>query len=267
MDLRLKGKTALVTGSTAGIGEAIAKALALEGVIVVVNGRNEKEANRVVQEIQQAKGKALLALGDLSTEEAAENVVQKALKEAGKIEILINNAGAFPEKSWVNATSQDWLELYNQNVVSMVRLIRLLLPHMKNNGWGRLIQMASVAGTVPLASMPQYAATKAANINMTVSLSKELKGTLITANTVSPGPILTPGAEKLFRKMGKEKGWGTNWEEIEKHIVEEFIPSIVPRLGRPHEVGALVTFLASPLADFITGSNFRIDGGVAGVIN
>lgn len=266
MKLHLEGKKALVTGSSTGIGEGIAKALAEEGVHVIIHGRNEKELDRVAKEIEKSGGKVGITKGDLSSDEDAKNVADQALKQLERIDILVNNAGAYPQRDWNNATPKDWLELYNQNVVSMVRLINFILPQMKKNKWGRFIQIASAVGTFPLARMPDYCATKSANINLTVSLAKELAGTGITSNVVSPGPILTSGVETFFRGIAKDKGWSQEWEEIEKHAVKEFV-TLIPRMGRTHEVGALVTFLASPLADYITGSDFRIDGGFNGAIN
>jgi NAD(P)-dependent dehydrogenase (short-subunit alcohol dehydrogenase family) len=140
-------------------------------------------------------------------------------------------------------------------------MIQAFLPQMKELGWGRIIQIASVAGVSPSPSLPEYGVTKAANINMTQSLAKELVGSGITVNTISPGPIATTGTKELFGKMASEKKWGSSWEEIEKNVTKEFLPNLVGRFGTPEEVGYLVTFLASPLADFITGANYRIDGG------
>src|SRR5262249_31685701 len=137
MDLQIQGKRALVTGSSSGIGEAIAKTLALEGVFVVVHGRREQEVLRVVQEIESAGGKAYPAIGDVSTDDGAKRVVETALRATGGIDILVNNAGAFPVKPWLDSTAGEWVSLYDQNVGSMVRVTNLLVPGMKERGWGR----------------------------------------------------------------------------------------------------------------------------------
>lgn len=267
MDLQIKGKRALVTGSSSGIGEAIAKFLAQEGVHVVVHGRNEKELKRVVEEIQKSGGKAGYAPGDLSTDEGAKKVAQKTMEELGGIDILVNNAGAFPVRGWQNTTAQNWLDLYNQNVVSAIRLILEFLPQMRKQKYGRFIQLGSCVGTQPEKFDPDYAVTKSAHITISVSLAKELANTGITANTVSPGPIYTPGVDKMFRQIAAEKGWGTKWEEIEKRAVEEMIPNANGRFGQPIEVASTVAFLTSPLAGYINGANIRVDGGATFSIN
>lgn len=261
MELKLKGKKALVTGSSSGIGEWIAKCLAREGVHVMVQGRKKQELQRVVQEITANGGVAHYVEGDLANDNDAKQVIDKTLQTFKQLDILINNAGAFPQRGWLQGKPQDWLDLLNVNVVSMVRMIQGFLPQMKTLGWGRIIQIASIAGISPSPSLPDYGTTKAANINMTISLSKELVGTGITVNTVSPGPIATPGTKKLFQDMALEKNWGTDWKEIEKKVTQEMLPNITRRFGTPEEVGNLVAFLASPAADFITGANYRIDGG------
>lgn len=261
MELNLKGKKALVTGSSSGIGEAIAKCLAKEGVVVMVQGRNTNELQRVVNEIKAKGGAAHYVEGDLSEENDAQNIVSGTLNTFKQLDILINNAGAFPQSSWLQSSPQDWLDLFNQNVVSMVRMIQAFLPQMKNLGWGRIVQIASIAGINPSADLPEYGVTKAANINMTISLAKELAGSGITVNTVSPGPIATKGTKELFENMAKEKNWGTNWDEIQKNVIKNMLPNIAGRFGTPEEVGNLVTFLVSPLADYISGVNYRIDGG------
>jgi 3-oxoacyl-[acyl-carrier protein] reductase len=261
MDLHLEGKKALVTGSSSGIGEGIAKCLAKEGVHVMLQGRKKQELQRVVQEITANGGVAHYVEGDLSNDDDAKQMAIKTLQTFQQLDILINNAGAFPKRGWLEGNSQDWLDLLNVNVVGMVRMIQAFLPQMKTLGWGRIIQIASVAGVSPSPKLPEYGATKAANINMTISLAKSLASSGITVNTVSPGPIATAGTKELFQQMAKEKNWGTDWMVIEKKITQEELPNLVGRFGTPEEVGKLVTFLASPAADFITAANFRIDGG------
>ena len=267
MELRLTGKRAIVTGSSSGIGEGIAKMLAREGAAVVVQGRNETAGWRVQQEIEAAGGKAILALGDLSTDDGAKRVVDKALSEFGGIDILVNNAGSFLVRGWADATPELWLDVFNQNVLSMVRMIRLLMPQMRELGWGRIIQIASVVGTQPLASLPDYSVTKAAVINMTVSLAKELAQSGVTVNTVTPGPIMTAGWVEWARGIATARGWGNNMVEIEKRVVQELLPNPAGRVGRIDDIAALVAFVASPLAGFINGANLRVDGGVAQSVN
>ncbi len=260
MDLQLKGKRALVTGSSSGIGEAIAKELAAEGASVVVHGRREAEARRVAEAIVQAGGKAKVAIGDLAADDQAEAVAKAALGAFGGIDILVNNAGAFPFVGWFEGSADVWTDIYNQNVTSMVRMIQRLVPAMKETGWGRVIQIASAVGPEPTPQAPAYSATKAANINLTVGLAKELTGTGVTANTVSPGPIVTAGFREAFTKIAASMGKGTDWAEVSKMALE-YMPLPVGRLGEPEDIAHVVAYLASPLSSFITGANFRVDGG------
>jgi 3-oxoacyl-[acyl-carrier protein] reductase len=266
MDLQLKGKRALITGSSGGIGEGIAKILAKEDVTVVVHGRNEQSANRVAQEIEASGGKAFVALGDLSKDEDAQQVAEAALAAMGGIDILINNAGGYEQMDWMKSSPSKWADMYNHDVLSMVRLVQHLAPQMKELGWGRFIQISSSAGVQPYAFGPDYSAAKAAIINLSVSLAKDLAGTDITANTISPGPILTAGFEQLWRSYAKTKGWSDDWAEIERNVVKEVLPNPAGRVGRIEELASLVAFVSSPLAGYINGANLRVDGGyVVGV--
>ena len=267
MKLNLDGKRALITGSNVGIGKAIALTLANESAAVVVHGLEEDKVNRVTNEIKQDGGKAFGFVGDLSTDEGAAYIANKTQESLGGVDILINNAGAYKNRGWMEATADNWAELYNINVLSIVRLVHHIVPQMKETGWGRIIQIASGEATQPFAAMPDYAATKAAQVNLTVSLSQELANTGITVNTVSPGIVVTETVQEFFHQTAEKQGWGSDWNEIEKNILKEFLPNSVGRLGKPEDVANLVAFLASPLSSYINGADYRIDGGSTTCIN
>ena len=267
MDLQLRGKRAVVTGSSSGIGEAIAKALAAEGVAVLVHGRRQAEAKRVAAEITAAGGKAVVALGDLATDAGAD-AVAKAANELGGADILVNNAGAFPQKPWLESTAAEWNDLYDQNVGSMVRLITRLVPGMKKRGWGRVIALASGVAVMPFPGMANYSATKAANLNLAVSLAKDLAGTGVTSNAVSPGMIVTPGVEEMLKAMAPQYGLPPDdFPALEQFAVKNMVPNPSARLGRVEDIATAVTFLVSPLAGYINGTNLRVDGGTVPTIN
>ena len=266
MDLQLNGKRVLVTGSTSGIGEQIARTLASEGAQVVVHGRRETEADRVVQVITAAGGSAVTAIGDLSNDQETVQVVTTALSAFGGIDILVNNAGAFPMKPWLQSTAAEWVHLYNANVGSVVRLVTQMVPAMVGRKWGRVIMIGSFLGPMPGPPVANYGTTKAANIAQAVSLAKELGGTGVTANTVSPGPIRTPGMEAGAREMMTAQGQDYNFEAFEQFYVQQTrLP--VGKIGSPEDIANMVAFLSSPLADFITGANFRVDGGMMPTTN
>lgn len=207
MDLQLAGKRALVTGSSEGIGNGIARMLAAEGVEVVINGRNADKVASAVETIIADGGKAVAAVGDLSSDDGATQVCNRL----GSIDILINNTGGASESSaqhWLDVEPEIWGQTYSKNVLAAVRMIRACVPAMIEQQWGRIINIGSAAGNQPLAFGPDYGAAKGAILNLTSSLAKALAGQGVTANTVSPGTVLTPAVENWVAKMQEQLGWG-----------------------------------------------------------
>ncbi len=260
MDLGLTGKRALVTGSSSGLGAAIVKQLAAEGAVVIVHGRNEARVDAVAEAIRAEGGKAEVALGDLSTDAGADGVAKAALA-AGAIDILVNNAGILPRTSWMEATAEDWQQIYNNNVISAVRMIQRLVPQMRERHWGRVIQIGGGLAQQPQATGPQYNATLAARHNLAVSLARELKGSGVTSNVVAPGAILTEESRPRLMHMTQAYGWDGTPEEIEFKAAQSIAPNDIGRFGRPEEIAAAVAYLASSLTDYVSGATIRIDGG------
>ncbi|MCV7435042.1 SDR family NAD(P)-dependent oxidoreductase [Mycolicibacterium bacteremicum] len=255
MDMGLTGKRALVTGSSAGLGRAIAEMLAEEGASVVVHGRDPDRTRAVAAGIG---GDAVAALGDLSTAEGADSVA----RQAGEVDILVNNAGYYDGLGWSQVTAEQWAQIYQTNVVSGVRLIAHLVPGMRRRGWGRVIQIGGGLALQPAAAQPHYNATLAARHNLTVSLARELAGTGVTANTVAPGAILTEPVREMTAAVADQHGWGPGWDDIERSASQQWFPNDIGRFGRPSEIAAAVTFLASVHAEYISGADLRVDGGV-----
>ncbi|POX63498.1 short-chain dehydrogenase [Streptomyces sp. Ru62] len=253
MDLKLTGRRALVTGSSSGLGAAIARLLAAEGADVVVHGRDETRA----REVADAIGAVAVAIGDLATDEGADAVATAA----GDVDVLVNNAGAYDHLGWEDASPEVWVRTYEVNVVSGVRMIQRLVPGMRERGWGRVIQIGGGLASQPLAMLPHYNATLAARHNLAVSLARELKDTGVTSNVVAPGAILVDAVQTLLTRMAPERGWGESWEEIERNAARDFVPNDVGRFGRPEEIAGAVAYLASPYADYVSGATLRVDGG------
>ncbi len=265
MELQLKGKRALISGSSIGIGETIARTLATEGVLVAIHGRDADRAQAVAGSITEHGGAAVVVTGDLTDDDAVGNIVTQSERLMGGVDILINNAGGSGEKHvWEETPIEAWIAAFDRNVVTAVRLTRLLLPKMRAAGWGRVVNVSSLAGTLPPATGPDYSACKAAMNNLTKSLSKAAAGDGITVNAISPGTILTPKLEAAFRKMAAEKGWAAAdapWPEIERAVLPNIFEVPTGMVGTPEDIGSAVAFLCSPLAGYITGIDLHIDGG------
>jgi 3-oxoacyl-[acyl-carrier protein] reductase len=257
LQLQLEGKTALITGSYRGTGLIIARHFLDEGAEVWVHGLEPGQAEAAVQEL----GGGTPITGDIASEAGCEELFEAV---QGAPDVLINNYGTAERGSWTSSDTNAWIEAYQKNVLSAGRLITRFLPSMRDSGWGRIINLGTAGSTSPNARMPHYYAAKGALATMTISLAKEVSGTGIRVNLVSPGLILTPEVREAYLASGKRKGWGTTWEEIEPMIAKD-IP--IRRIVTRDEVAALVTFLSSPLADGIHGQNIRIDGGALGILS
>lgn len=273
MDLQLTGKRALVTGSSSGIGRGIAIVLASEGVEVVAHGRNYERTEDTANRIRKAGGTAHVAIGNLANDEGAAAVAKAAFEQAGGIDILVNNIGGTESTgggllSWFDVKPEHWAGAMQQNLVAAVRMIHAFVPSMRERGWGRVINVSSAGGTAPPETVPDYCAAKAGIINMTVSLSKALSRSGVTVNTVSPGCTRTEAFERTLDRMAASNGWPDDYDSREARFMDlGMFPCVSERYGRPQDIGTIVAFLASPLAAFVDGANFRIDGGQCQAVN
>ncbi|RZL37145.1 MAG: SDR family oxidoreductase [Rubrivivax sp.] len=258
MDLKLEGKLALVSGSTAGIGYAIARTLAQEGARVIVNGRTQAAVDEAVERVRSDTGGAVEGYaGDLSLAASAEEVIRR---HAG-IDILVNNLGIFEPKAFEDIPDEDWLRFFDVNVLSGVRLARLVLPAMKRANWGRIIFISSESAVQIPTEMIHYGMTKTAQIAVSRGLAESVAGTGITVNSVLPGPTKSRGVGDFVQDMARADG--KTFEQVEAEFFDKVRPtSLIKRFGTPQEVASLVAYVASPLASATTGAALRVDGGV-----
>ncbi|HEV7606607.1 MAG TPA: SDR family oxidoreductase [Steroidobacteraceae bacterium] len=257
MDLNLTGKLAFVSGSTAGIGYAIAETLAAEGARVIVNGRTPAGVDAAVASIRKTTNKEVIGFaGDLGSAAAAEMLFRK---HPG-IEILVNNLGIFEPKPFEEIPDADWMRLFEVNVLSGARLARLALPAMRHANWGRIIFISSESGVQIPAEMVHYGMTKAAQIAVARGIAESVAGTGITVNSVLPGPTKSRGVGDFVDALAKEQG--KSGAEFEKEFFEHVRPtSLLKRFSSPQEVASLVAYVASPLSSATTGAALRVDGG------
>lgn len=259
MDLQLKDKTALVTGSTTGIGFATAKSLAAEGAKVIVNGRTPERVNSAVEQIKSETGNPNIfgAVADLEQAGAVESITAMF----PQVDILVNNLGAAQPKAFKDIPDQEWLDIYNVNVLSGVRLSRAYFDQMMKANWGRIIFISSESGVQIPAEMIQYGVSKTAQLGLSRGLAELTAGTAVTVNTVLPGPTSTEAITNFLKATAEQQG--ITDEEMEKVFFTSMRgTSILKRFIKPEEIANLVTYIASPLSAATNGAALRADGGV-----
>ena len=263
MDLKLTGKTALVTGSTAGIGFGIARRLLQEGASVVINGRTEARINSALDQLRRAIPDCTVQGCAADFADAA--AVQHLLDDHDSIDILINNVGIFSPKPFAEITDEEWLHFFEVNVLSGVRLSRHYLPRMLDQNWGRIIFISSESGIQIPAEMVHYGTTKTAQLGVSRGLAQQTAGTNVTVNTVIPGSTRSEGSEKFISDLAQERGLSK--EDVEREFFEKVRPtSLLERFATIDEVATFVTYLASPLAAANNGAALRVDGGTVPTI-
>ena len=259
MNLQIEGKTALVTGSTAGIGLAIAAGLAREGSTVIINGRTQARVDSAIRELQsgipEAKLKGLAA--DLGTTAG----VDSATAAFPAVDVLVNNLGIFDPKPFEEIPDEDWLRFFEVNVMSGVRLSRHYLPRMKQKNWGRILFISSESGQQIPAEMIHYGMTKTAQIAIARGLAETTAGTGVTVNSVLPGPTASEGVTVFVDRMASSEG--VDKKQFEKEFFKSVRPSsLLQRFASSEEVANMVVYLSSPLASATNGAAIRVDGGV-----
>jgi NAD(P)-dependent dehydrogenase (short-subunit alcohol dehydrogenase family) len=263
MDLGLKGKRALVTGSTAGIGLAAARLFACEGAAVIVNGRTEERVAAAVVEVRRACATADVRgiAADLGTAAGCDAVIARA----PDVDVLVNNVGIFEPKPFEEITDADWLRFFETNVMSGVRLARRYLPGMRARNWGRIVFVSSESALQIPAEMVHYGMTKTAQLAVARGLAEATAGTGITVNSVLPGPTASEGVSTFVAQMAEAQG--TDPATMEREFFRTARPSsLLQRFARPDEVAPMIVYVCSALASATNGAALRVDGGVVRAI-
>ncbi|KTC75452.1 short-chain dehydrogenase/reductase [Legionella birminghamensis] len=259
MDFQMDGKVALVTGSTGGIGLAIAEVLAAEGASVIINGRSLQRVHQAMDHIRSLHPAAKLVAGpaDLSTKEGVNSLIQAM----PSVDILINNVGIYEIKSFMDISDEEWFHLFDVNVMSGVRLSRHYLPLMLQKNEGRIIFISSESGLQIPPEMIHYGMTKTAQLAIARGMAELTAGTNVTVNSVLPGPTQSEGVNDFIKKIGQERSLTA--QQIEQEFFNTMRPSsLLKRFASTKEVAYMVAFLCSPLASATNGSSVHVDGGI-----
>ena len=259
MDLKLKGKRALVTGSTAGIGHAIAAGLCAEGAAVILNGRSQQRVKEAAARLAAAHPGATVT--GVAADVGSAAGIESLCREVGAIDILVNNAGIFEPKPFLEIPDADWLRFFEVNVMSGVRLTRAYLPGMLERKWGRVIFISSESGICPPAEMVHYGMSKSAQLSVARGMAETCVGSGVTVNSVLPGPTRTEGVGTFFSRLAEEQG--VSLEQAEQDFFANARPtSLIKRFIEPAEVASLVAYVCSPLASATHGAALKVEGGV-----
>ncbi|HEY5973767.1 MAG TPA: SDR family oxidoreductase [Geobacteraceae bacterium] len=257
MDLKLTGKRAFISGSTAGIGLATAISLAREGAHVIINARSDDSVDTALERIRSTVPGAVVNgfSGDLASAHEADRL----LRQLPAIDILVNNLGIYEPQQFADITDDDWRRFFEVNVLSGVRLARAYLPGMKERNWGRLVFLSSESGIQIPTEMIHYGMTKTALLAVSRGIAEICTGTGVTANAVLPGPTHTAGVDDFVARLSG----GRSFAEFEKDFFRTVRPtSLLKRFATPEEVAALITYVCSPLSSATNGAALRVDGGV-----
>ena len=263
MDLKLTHKKALVTGSTAGIGLAIAKELALEGADVIINGRKQEDVDKAVETLTQETSNQRVTgvAADFSKNED----VKRLLEQIPEVDILVNNVGIFNQVPFEEISDEEWFEIFDVNVMSGVRLARHYFPRMLKKNEGRIIFISSESALNIPTEMVHYGMTKTAQLAVSRGLARLSKGTNVTVNSILPGPTMSRGVEEMLEKQTGNAEQST--DEMTKEFFETQRPtSLIQRFAEVEEVAHMVAYIASPLSSATNGAALRVDGGVANYI-
>lgn len=259
MDLQLTNKKVFISGSTAGIGYAIAKAFAKENAIVYINGRNASKVDNAKNGIIAETGNQ--EVYGITADLTKEDGFVKLSQELPEVDILINNLGLFEPVAFFDSKDEDWTNMFDINVMSGIRLSRFYMPKMLAKNWGRVIFISSESGLQIPTEMIHYGMSKTAQLSLTNGLAQLTKGTGVTVNSILPGPTFSEGAERFFGDLATQRNMTI--DEVEHQFFTETRPlSLLQRFISPDEVAATVAFASSPLAAATNGASIRVDGGI-----
>ena len=260
MELGLRERVVLITGASRGTGAGTARVLAGEGAMVLVHGFAAAPTEAVVADIRSRGGRAEAVVGDICTDTGADIVADTVRALGHDVDVLINNYGVAEGGGWFDDTAQSWHEQFDKNVVTAFRMVQRFVPGMCERGWGRVVFLSTIGATRPRPNLPAYYSAKTALPGTTISLMKELAGTGITVNTISPGIIATDEVIAAYTARAERKGESTEWESLQRLMIES-MPNPTGRVPTTEDIGRVIAFVVSDAGWHLNGLHMRVDGG------